>query len=162
MERLGISNPARVAATSAQSIFIGLSGVGGSSTGCNGCLGQMNLVTNPPTFQPAPQPDVTSIVGAPLLQADATGNPVFLVFHTAPGWPIGYLIVFYSQCLSNFNCQRHFFGSHRFGRWHATRRALQQCHGSPRPGPLTVRDFDFRGPGADSRARGCAVDNTSS
>jgi hypothetical protein len=82
------SGPAKVAATSAQSVFVGLSGEGNSSEGCNGCLGQLNLIAAPPTFQTAPQADVTSIVGAPLLQADSTGDMVFLAFRTASGGPL--------------------------------------------------------------------------
>ncbi|HET6932937.1 MAG TPA: IPT/TIG domain-containing protein [Candidatus Acidoferrum sp.] len=82
------SGPSRVAATSAQSVFVGLSGEGGSSNACNGCLGQMNLTAFPPTFEPAPEPQVTSITGAPLLQADHNGDAVYLAFVSAPGGPI--------------------------------------------------------------------------
>src|SRR6266852_1674574 len=80
------SGPSRVAATSAQTVFVGLSGEGSSSGGCNSCLGQMNLTTSPPTFQPAPQPEVTSLTGAPLLHANDSGDAVYLAFGTAPGW----------------------------------------------------------------------------
>jgi hypothetical protein len=79
------SGPSRVAATSAQSVFVGLSGEGGTSNACNSCLGQMNLTAFPPTFEPAPQPQVTSITGAPLLQADHSGDAVYLAFGGAPG-----------------------------------------------------------------------------
>jgi hypothetical protein len=48
----------------------------------------MNLTAFPPTFEPAPQPQVTSITGAPLLQADHTGDAVYLAFGSAPGGPI--------------------------------------------------------------------------
>jgi IPT/TIG domain-containing protein len=82
------SGPSRVAATSAQSVFVGLSGEGGTANACNSCLGQMNLTVYPPTFQPAPQPQVTSITGAPLLQADHGGDAVFLAFGSAPGGPV--------------------------------------------------------------------------
>jgi hypothetical protein len=82
------SGPARVAATSAQSVFVGMSGEGSSNSGCNGCLGQMNLLASPPTFQPAPQPEVSSIIGAPLLQSDFTGDTVYLAFHNSPGGPV--------------------------------------------------------------------------
>ncbi len=82
------SGPARVAATTGASVFVGLSGEGSSNSGCNGCLGQMNLMASPPTFQPAPQPEVTSITGAPLLQSDFAGDTVFLAFHTSPGGPV--------------------------------------------------------------------------
>src|SRR5208282_4739407 len=63
------SGPARVAATSAATVFVGLSGEGGSNGGCNSCLGQMDLTASPPTLQPAPQPEVSSLTGSPLLQA---------------------------------------------------------------------------------------------
>jgi IPT/TIG domain-containing protein len=82
------SGPSRVAATSTQSVFVGLSGEGGTSNACNNCLGQMNLAAFPPTFEPAPQPQVTSITGAPLLQADHSGDAVYLAFGSAPGGPV--------------------------------------------------------------------------
>jgi IPT/TIG domain len=82
------SGPARVAATSAQTVFVGLTGDGGTASGCNACLGQMNLTAFPPVYQPAPQPEVTSVIGAPLLQTDATGAVVYLAFVTAPGGPV--------------------------------------------------------------------------
>jgi hypothetical protein len=82
------SGPSRVAATSAQSVFVGLSGEGGTANACNSCLGQMNLTAFPPTFEPAPQPQVSSITGAPLLQADHSGDAVYLAFGSAPGGPV--------------------------------------------------------------------------
>jgi hypothetical protein len=48
------SGPARVAATSTQTVFVGLSGEGGSSGACSTCLAQMNLTVSPPTIQTAP------------------------------------------------------------------------------------------------------------
>ena len=83
------SGPARVAATSAQTVFVGLSGEGNSTGSCNNCLGQMNLLASPPSFQPAPQPEVTSLTGAPLLQADAAGDTAYLAYASSPGGPIG-------------------------------------------------------------------------
>lgn len=82
------SGPPRVAATSAQTIFVALSGEGSSTGACNACLGQLNITAGPPVYQPAPQPEVTSLTGAPLLQADATGDTVYLTFSTAPGGPV--------------------------------------------------------------------------
>jgi IPT/TIG domain len=82
------SGPSRVAATSAQSVFVGLSGEGGTANACNTCLGQMNLTAFPPTYQPAPQPQVTSITGAPLLEADHGGDAVYLAFGSSPGGPV--------------------------------------------------------------------------
>lgn len=82
------SGPARVAATSIQTVFVGLSGEGGSSGSCFTCLAQMNLTASPPTIQPAPQPEVTSLTGAPLLQSNAAGDQVFLAFASAPGGPL--------------------------------------------------------------------------
>jgi len=43
----------------------------------------MNLTASPPTIQPAPQPEVTSITGAPLVHSAAAGNQVFLAFSAA-------------------------------------------------------------------------------
>jgi hypothetical protein len=82
------SGPARVAATSVQTVFVGLSGEGGSSGSCSICLAQMNLAASPPNIQPAPQPEVTSLTGAPLLQSSAAGDQVFLAFASAPGGPL--------------------------------------------------------------------------
>jgi DNA-binding beta-propeller fold protein YncE len=83
------SGPARVAATSLQTVFVGLSGEGGSSGACSACLAQMNLTASPPTIQPAPQPEVTSLTGSPLVQSNASGDQVFLAFASAPGGPLG-------------------------------------------------------------------------
>jgi hypothetical protein len=83
------SGPARVAATSTQTVFVGLSGEGGSSGACASCLSQLDLTASPPTIQPAPQPEVTTVVGAPLLQANAAGDRVFLSFATPTGGPVG-------------------------------------------------------------------------
>lgn len=82
------SGPARVAATSTQTVFVGLSGEGGSSGACSTCLAQMNLMVSPPTIQPAPQPEVTSLTGAPLVQGTAAGDRVFVAFGAAPGGPV--------------------------------------------------------------------------
>jgi hypothetical protein len=82
------SGPARVAATSTQTVFVGLSGEGGSSGACSTCLAQMNISASPPTIQPAPQPEVTSLTGAPLVQGTAAGNRVFVAFGAAPGGPV--------------------------------------------------------------------------
>jgi hypothetical protein len=84
------SGPARLAATSTQSVFVGLSGEGGSSGACSACLAQMNLTASPPTIQPAPQPEVTSLTGAPLIQSSAAGDQVYLAFGSAPGGPLAY------------------------------------------------------------------------
>jgi hypothetical protein len=82
------SGPARVSATSAQTVFVSLSGEGSPTGACNSCLGQMNLLASPPSFQPAPQPEVTSLTGAPLLQADAAGDTAYLVYDSSPGGPL--------------------------------------------------------------------------
>jgi hypothetical protein len=83
------SGPTRVAATSAQTAFVGLSGEGGGSGTCSPCLGQLNL-TNPPTIQlPAPQLlQVTSLTGAPVLQANGSGDHVFFALANPPGGPL--------------------------------------------------------------------------
>jgi hypothetical protein len=82
------SGPARVTATSAQTVFVGLSGEGSSTGSCNNCLGQMNLMASPPSFQPAPQPEVSTLTGAPLVQADASGDTAYLGYDSAPGGPV--------------------------------------------------------------------------
>jgi IPT/TIG domain len=82
------SGPARVTATSALTVFVGLSGEGGPTGVCNGCLGHMNLLASPPSFLPAPQPEVSSLTGTPLMQADAAGDVAFLAYGTSPGGPV--------------------------------------------------------------------------
>jgi hypothetical protein len=81
------SGPARVAATSAQSVFVGLTGEGAQGA-CTSCLGQLDLSVSPPVLQPATQPEVTSITGAPLLQANASGDQVFVSFGVSSGGPL--------------------------------------------------------------------------
>jgi len=83
------SGPARVAVTSAQTVFVAMSGEGSPSGVCSSCLSQLNLSASPPTVQPAPQPEVTSLTGAPLVQADAAGDTVFLAYDAAAGGPVG-------------------------------------------------------------------------
>src|SRR5260370_33679239 len=78
------SGAARVAATSAQTVFVGLIGVCGSSGACSACLAQMNLAVSPPSIQPAPQPEVTSLTGAPLVQGTAAADLVLAAFGAAP------------------------------------------------------------------------------
>jgi hypothetical protein len=82
------SGPVRVAATSTQAVFVGLTGNGGSSGACTGCLAQMDLTANPPTIQPAPQPEVTGLTGSPLVQSSAAGDRVFVAFGAAPSGPL--------------------------------------------------------------------------
>jgi DNA-binding beta-propeller fold protein YncE len=81
------SGPARVAATSTQTVFVGMSGEGNSGS-CASCLSQLNLSASPPTVQRAPQPEVTSLTGAPLVQANIAGDRVFLAYNAAPGGPV--------------------------------------------------------------------------
>lgn len=82
------SGPARVAATSTQTVFVGLSAESGSSGSCPSCLGQLSLTANPPTIEPATQAEVTSITGAPLVQSNGNGDQVFVAYATAPGGPL--------------------------------------------------------------------------
>jgi hypothetical protein len=77
---LASSGPSRVAATSAQTVFVGLSAEGGSVGGCAACLSQMNLSVSPPVVQTAPQPEVSSLLGAPLLQGNSAGDHVVFAF----------------------------------------------------------------------------------
>ncbi len=82
------SGPSRVAATSVQNVFVGLSAESGSSGGCTSCLGQLNLMASPPTVQPATQPEISSLTGAPLVQSNGNGNQVFVAFANALGGPL--------------------------------------------------------------------------
>jgi IPT/TIG domain len=69
-----------VAATSAQTAFVGLSAEGGSGSGCATCLSQMDLSVSPPIVQTAPQPEVSSLLGAPLVQGNSGGDHVIFAF----------------------------------------------------------------------------------
>ena len=82
------SGPARVAPTSTQNIFVGLSAESASSGSCTSCLGQLNLSASPPTIQPAAQSEITSLTGAPLVQSNGNGDQVFVAFANAPGGPL--------------------------------------------------------------------------
>jgi hypothetical protein len=82
-------NPTRVAATSAKTVFVALSAEATPSGQCTSCLSQLDLTTNPPTIQSAPQPELTNLTASPLVQADAAGGRVFLAFATPPGGPLG-------------------------------------------------------------------------
>jgi hypothetical protein len=77
------SGPARVAPTSAQTVFVGLAGE------CSTCLAQLNLTASPPTIEPAPQPQVTTLTGSALVQANNAGDRVFLAYNSNPGGPVG-------------------------------------------------------------------------
>jgi IPT/TIG domain len=74
------SGPSRVAATSAQTAFVGLSAEGGSGSGCAVCFFQMDLSVSPPVVQTAPQPEVSSLLGAPLVQGNSGGDHVIFAF----------------------------------------------------------------------------------
>ncbi|MGB2590752.1 MAG: IPT/TIG domain-containing protein [Candidatus Acidiferrum sp.] len=82
------SGPSRVAATSTQNVFVGLSAESGSSGGCTSCLGQLSLTSSPPVIEPAAQPEISSLTGAPLLQSSGAGQQVFVAFASAPGGPL--------------------------------------------------------------------------
>jgi len=81
------SGPARVAATNVQTVFVAKTGEAGSSAACSACLAQVNLAASPPTVQPAPQPEVASLTGAPLIESNASGDHVFLAY-AASGGPL--------------------------------------------------------------------------
>jgi hypothetical protein len=83
------SFPALVAATSTGAVFVGLSPGSGSTASCSGCLAQINLTASPPTIQVAPQQQVSSLTGSPLLQGTPSGDRVFVSFGTSPGGPFG-------------------------------------------------------------------------
>jgi hypothetical protein len=72
--------PARVTATSNQSVFVSLVGVAGSPGPCNGCLAQLNLSSA--TIAAAPQPQVGAMTTTPLLQSDARGDHIFAAFQS--------------------------------------------------------------------------------
>ena len=79
------SGPARVAATSTGKVFVGLAGEGQIGA-CTTCLGQLDIATQ--SIEVAPQPEVSSLTGAPLLSGTSSGNQVYLAFGAAPGGPV--------------------------------------------------------------------------
>lgn len=81
------SGPARVAATSTQSVFVGFSAEGATG-GCSACLGQIDLTANPPVLKPAGQPELSGLTGAPLLEGTTAGDHVFVAFGSAPDAPV--------------------------------------------------------------------------
>jgi hypothetical protein len=46
------------------------------------------LIASPLTVQPATQPEISSLTGAPLVQSNGNGNQVFVAFANAPGGPL--------------------------------------------------------------------------
>jgi hypothetical protein len=82
------SGPSRVAAASAQTVFIGMSAEGNQQSGCSACLAQMNLSAVPPTVAPAAQPEMSFLLGTPFLQSNAGGDEVFFSFAFASGAPV--------------------------------------------------------------------------
>ncbi len=70
--------PARVTATSNQTVFVSLQSVASSPGPCNGCLWQLNISTR--TITAAPQPQVAAMTATPLLQSDASGDRIFVAF----------------------------------------------------------------------------------
>jgi hypothetical protein len=82
------SGPSRVAATNAQMVFVGLSAEGNQQLGCSACLAQMNVSTTPAMITPAPQPEMSFLLGTPFLQSSAAGDKVFFSFASAPGGPV--------------------------------------------------------------------------
>ncbi|HSC44278.1 MAG TPA: IPT/TIG domain-containing protein [Candidatus Acidoferrum sp.] len=81
------SGPVRIASTSAQTIFVGLAGFG-TGSGCSTCLQQMSLASSPIVVEAAPQPQVSSLTSAPLLDGSGDGNSAFFAFAGAPGRPM--------------------------------------------------------------------------
>ncbi|MBZ5527802.1 MAG: IPT/TIG domain-containing protein, partial [Acidobacteriia bacterium] len=82
------SGPARVAPTNLQTVFVGLSGEGGSTGACTGCLQQINLAPIPPTVQAGPQPVTPTPAGAPLVQSSSAGDRVVAAYGAVPGGPV--------------------------------------------------------------------------
>jgi len=81
------SGPVRIAATSAQTLFVGLTGLSGGP-GCNTCLQQLNLATSPIGVEAAPQPQISLLTSAPLLDGSGDGSTIFFAFAAAPGQPM--------------------------------------------------------------------------
>jgi hypothetical protein len=70
--------PARVAATSDQTVFVSLQSIANASGPCSACLSQLNLSSA--TIETASQSEVGSMTATPLIQSDAAGDRVVLAF----------------------------------------------------------------------------------
>ncbi len=68
--------------------FLGLVGYGGNTSGCSTCLQQMNWSESPVNVQTAPQPQVSALTSAPMVDASADGSAAFFNFASAPGQPM--------------------------------------------------------------------------
>ena len=82
------SGPVRVTATSRRTLFVGLGSYVSGFSGCQACLQQMDLTSSPATVEAAPQPEVSVLTGAPMLDSDADGNSVYFSCAAAPGQPM--------------------------------------------------------------------------
>jgi len=82
------SGPARVAATNLKTVFVGLSGEGGSTGACTACLRQMDLSTSPPSVQAGPQPVTPAPAGAPIVHSSSAGDRVVVAYGAVPGGPV--------------------------------------------------------------------------
>jgi hypothetical protein len=94
------SGPSRVAATNAQTVFVALSAEGTGVGGCTSCLAQLDLSASPPALAPAPQPEIGSLIGAPLLQGNSAGDRIIAAFGASPTPSIG---VWNSSAPNNFS-----------------------------------------------------------
>jgi len=85
------SGPVRVAATSAQTAFVGLAGYSGGASDCSICLQEMNLSTSPVRVQTAPQPQVSALTSAPVVDISSDRSAAFFSFASARAsrWPRG-------------------------------------------------------------------------
>ncbi len=70
--------PARVTATSNQTVFVSLQNIASSPGPCNSCLVQFDLSSR--TITGAPEPQVATMTTTPLLQSDAAGDRIFTAF----------------------------------------------------------------------------------
>lgn len=82
------SGPVRIAATSQQTLFVGLGSYAGGLSGCSACLQQMDIATSPVTVEAAPQPQVSLLTSAPILDANSDGSSAYFSFAAATGQPV--------------------------------------------------------------------------
>jgi IPT/TIG domain-containing protein len=70
--------PARVTATSNQTVFVSLQNIASSPGPCNGCLVQFDMSAR--TIAGAPESQVAAMTTTPLLQSDTAGDRIFTAF----------------------------------------------------------------------------------
>ncbi len=107
------SGPARVAATSTQNVFVGLSAESGTAGACTSCLGQLNLSASPPTLEPATPGRSYQHYGRASRPIERRWQSGFRCVCRGPWWAARALECRHSQSVFNSRSKRLRLGSQR-------------------------------------------------